>query len=124
MIATMRAMARRADEAAQALVELKAVDAAYPHGGTLVLEDGSTDGQALLATAGRRHSARSRRRSLLDRLGIAPGDRIRLGTATLEVRGVDPLRAGPPVERHRLRPAPDRSDRGAAARPAWCGPAA
>ena len=51
-VATMRAMLRRADDTGQSLVELKAVDDAYPHGGTLRLEDGSTDGQALMAAAG------------------------------------------------------------------------
>ena len=40
-VATMRAIARRPDGAAQALVELKAVDATYPHQGSLVLEDGA-----------------------------------------------------------------------------------
>src|SRR3712207_9284823 len=41
-VATMRAMARRPDGADQSLVELKAVDETYPHGGALVLDRKST----------------------------------------------------------------------------------
>ena len=87
VIASMRAMVRRADEQADALVELKAVDLAYPHGGTLDLEDGSTDGQSLMAPRNGIFGALAAP-ELLDRLGIVPGDQIRLGTALLEVRGV------------------------------------
>lgn len=85
-IATTRAMARRADETGQALVELKAVDAFYPHGGTLTLE-GAGDPQGLLAPEAGAFGALIAP-ELLDRLQIAPGDRVLLGTAELEVRGV------------------------------------
>jgi putative ABC transport system permease protein len=85
-------MARRADEERQALVELKAVDAGYPHGGALILDDGSTDGQRLLAESNGVFGALAGR-ELIDRLGIRPGDTIRLGSALLELRGV--IRAEP-----------------------------
>jgi putative ABC transport system permease protein len=87
VIAASRAMVRRADEQNQTLVELKAVDASYPHGGTLVLEDGSTDAQSAMALRDGKFGALAAP-ELLDRLGIAQGDEIKLGTATLDVRGV------------------------------------
>jgi putative ABC transport system permease protein len=87
VIASMRAMARRGDEAAQALVELKAVDSAYPHGGALVLEDGSSEGQSLLAPQDGTYGALAAR-ELVDRLDVKPGDKIHLGSALLEIRGV------------------------------------
>lgn len=86
-IASMRAMVRRDDEAKQALVELKAVDGVYPHGGTLILEDGSTDGQALMASRAGTFGALAAL-ELMGRLGVALGDKVRLGSATLEIRGV------------------------------------
>ncbi len=86
VVASMRAMVRRGDEESQALVELKAVDPSYPHGGTLILEDGSTDGQGTMALRDSSFGALAAP-ELIDRLGFAPGDPIRLGTATLEIRG-------------------------------------
>jgi putative ABC transport system permease protein len=86
-VATMRAMARRSDGEAQALVELKAVDNLYPHGGTLRLEDGGTDVQTRLALDNGAYGALAAP-ELLHRLGIAPGDRILLGGTSLELRGV------------------------------------
>jgi putative ABC transport system permease protein len=85
-VATLRAMVRRTDEAAQTLVELKAVDASYPHGGSLQLEDGG-DGQSLLAPSAGVFGALAAP-ELVDKLGISIGDRIHLGTEELEVRGV------------------------------------
>ena len=79
-------MARRADESTQTLVELKAVDAGYPHGGTLVLEDGSTDTRSAMAQKDGLFGALAAP-ELLDRLQIRVGDRIKLGTATLQLRG-------------------------------------
>jgi putative ABC transport system permease protein len=85
-VATMRAMVRRSDGTDQALVELKAVDRFYPHGGALTLEaDG--DPQDLMASQGGTFGALVAP-EILDRLAIAPGDRILLGNAELEVRGV------------------------------------
>ena len=85
-MATMRAMARRADENAQALVELKAVDAAYPHGGNLLVEGRSEDAAVLLLPQGGRHGALVAP-ELLDRLGVELGEEIRLGAETLQIRG-------------------------------------
>lgn len=86
-IANMRAMARRSDGATQALVELKAVDQAYPHGGTLRFEDGGTDVQDRLMLRNGVYGALAAP-ELLDRLGISPGDRILLGNQELELRGL------------------------------------
>src|SRR5687768_12051536 len=76
-VATMRAMLRRADQQGQALVELKAVDASYPHGGTLLLENGG-DGHSLLAARDGIFGALVAP-EVLDRLEIALGDRVFLG---------------------------------------------
>lgn len=84
-IATMRAMVRSEAADGQSLVELKAVDAAYPHGGTLAL-DPPGDAQSLLAESSGRYGALAAP-ELLDRLGIETGAAIRLGSLTLEVRG-------------------------------------
>jgi putative ABC transport system permease protein len=83
-VAGLRAIARRADDQAQTLVELKAVDAAYPPGGALDLEGGG-DGQELMAEQGGLFGALAAP-ELLDKLGISVGDHIRLGTEELAVR--------------------------------------
>ena len=87
VIASLRAMVRSPDGSNTALVELKAVDAGYPHGGTLRLEDGSTDGQGLMAAKDGIYGALVAP-ELLDRLHGKSGDRILLGTETLQIRGV------------------------------------
>ena len=71
-IATMRAMVRREDGSDQTLVELKAVDAAYPHGGALRRRRRSPSDELL----GRRGAASGAVAPdlLLDRLGLALGD--------------------------------------------------
>ena len=75
----MRAMLRARDE--RKLVELKAVDAAWPLVGEAVIEgadtlqEGIATGQALLQP------------SLMRSLNIAIGDEVRLGEATLIVAG-------------------------------------
>ncbi len=86
-VAASRSMVRRADESNQTLVEMKAVDASYPHGGTLSLEDGTSDAQGLMAERDGMFGALAAP-ELLDRLGIKAGDQIRIGTATLQLRGV------------------------------------
>jgi putative ABC transport system permease protein len=82
----MRSMARLEDQSDQSLVELKAVDAAYPLYGALVTDPplkrdalfGERDGIFGAAV----------QPILLDRLDIAVGDRIRLGENTYELRAV------------------------------------
>jgi putative ABC transport system permease protein len=95
--AEMRAMARAPGDGQSALVELKAVDGAWPLVGRMELETGDgNDGRALKAGAGL-DAALARRdgrwgavmeRSVLDRLGLAVGDGILLGDLTFAVRGV------------------------------------
>ncbi len=90
-LATMRAMARRTDGAEQSLVELKAVDDAYPHAGDLLLEDGTTIDAALADKDGIYGALAVR--ELLDRLQVSVGDRIALGEIELEIRDI--IRAEP-----------------------------
>ena len=75
----MQAMARKDDIAAP--IELKAVDGAYPLYGRLTLDEGRvaeapTGNQAYLAPGA------------ADRLGVAVGDSIAIGTETLRVAGI------------------------------------
>ena len=83
-VATLRAMARAADGKA-ALVEMKAVDGAYPLFGQVSAR--SCPARSLprshKATA---LSALSRTRLLLTRLGLKPGARLTIGDATFEIR--------------------------------------
>jgi len=83
-VATLRAMARTAN-GQSALVEAKAVDAAYPLYGAVVAEPDATPLASLLA---RRDGAFGAvvDPALLTRLGLEPGARVTLGTATIELR--------------------------------------
>jgi len=81
--ATMRAMARTNDERS-ALVELKAVDAAYPLYGAVAL-DPALPLPAALARAGNVFGAAADP-ALLARLDLAPGARVTIGEATFELR--------------------------------------
>ncbi len=85
-IASMRAMARNPDGSAQSLVELKAVDGAYPHAGAMVLQ-GGTETQADLAPENGVRGALVAP-ELLDRLGLKVGDRLALGAIELRVADV------------------------------------
>jgi len=85
--ATMRAMARTGDGRA-ALVEVKAVDGAYPLYGTVVLNPPGAGPDGGLASAlARRGDAfgAAADPALLTRLGLAPGARITIGAATFEL---------------------------------------
>ncbi|MFW2349439.1 ABC transporter permease [Qipengyuania sp.] len=75
----MQAMARHDEEAAP--IELKAVDTAYPLYGELRLEDGRTVGPPPADEAWLSPGA-------ADRLGVAPGDTITIGTQQLRVGGM------------------------------------
>ncbi len=92
--ATLRSMARLTDGSSQALVQLKAVDGAYPLYGEPLFEDGKT-----LADV-RRPDSVAVERGLLDQLRLKVGDSIQLGNATVRIVAVlvkepDRLSAGP-----------------------------
>lgn len=78
----LQAMARRADDTGDAVpVELKAVDARWPLYGQFRIEGGRKAGAPQGMTAWIAAGA-------ADRLGVRPGDRLMIGTATLTVGGV------------------------------------
>src|SRR5262245_4063606 len=81
--ATMRAMARAGDERT-ALVEIKAVDTAYPLFGNVALQPALTLPAALAQTGGAFGAAADP--ALLARLDLAPGARVTIGDATFELR--------------------------------------
>jgi putative ABC transport system permease protein len=81
--ATMRAMTRTTDGQAT-LVELKAVDGAYPLFGAVKLEPPGPLSDALAQHDGAYGAAADP--TLLARLAIKPGARVNIGNATLEIR--------------------------------------
>ena len=83
--ATMRAMAV-APDSSRALVEIKAVDAAYPLFGTVVLEPEGDLGAALAARDDVFGAAVDP--TLLARLNLERGARVTVGGATIELRAV------------------------------------
>jgi putative ABC transport system permease protein len=85
LAATMRAMTRTED-GRTALVEAKAVDAAYPLHGAVVLDPPQPLAQALEQRDGAFGAAADP--ALLARLDLKPGARIALGSATIEIRAV------------------------------------
>jgi putative ABC transport system permease protein len=82
-IATMRAMARTPDGKAT-LVEMKAVDGAYPLFGEAVLDPPGALSDALAERDGLFGAAADP--ILLTRLGIKPGARLMIGSAHFEIR--------------------------------------
>jgi putative ABC transport system permease protein len=82
-VATLRAMARTPDGKAT-LVEMKAVDAAYPLFGAAVLDPPGSLADALAQRGGVFGAAVDP--ILLTRLGIKPGARLSVGNASIEVR--------------------------------------
>jgi putative ABC transport system permease protein len=94
--ATMRAMARTND-GRSALVELKAVDDAYPLYGTVVLDPDVPLARVLMQRNGAFGAAVDP--TLLARLDLAPGARLTIGAATIEIAAIikgepDKLAAG------------------------------
>jgi len=81
-VATLRAMSRTGGEAA--LVELKAIDDAYPLFGKAVLDPPMTLADALAQRDGQFGALAAP--TLLARLGIRPGAQLTIGDAKLEVR--------------------------------------
>ena len=86
-VVTMRGMAHAEDGSSRSLVELKAVDGAYPLVDRARLEDGTALADALA------EGGAAVEKGLLDRLGIGIGDRLRVGMAALTVRAVLAARA-------------------------------
>jgi putative ABC transport system permease protein len=84
-IATLRAMARTQDGARQSLIELKAVDPAYPLYGRIGLSPSQSLGAALSRRGGVFGAVVDP--AILDRLGVELGGYIRIGEAALQLRG-------------------------------------
>lgn len=82
--AGMRSMARLSDGSDQALVEVKAVDDAYPLYGMLETRPALAHAELFGERAGAFGAAAPD--LLFERLGLKPGDRIMLGHATFELR--------------------------------------
>ncbi|WP_181705094.1 ABC transporter permease [Chthonobacter rhizosphaerae] len=98
-IASMRAMARTETGESQALVEIKAVDAAYPLRGTVALEEGLGLADALRERDGVHGIAVDP--LLAARLDAAVGDRVRIGNGTFEIRatvGSEPDKIGSGID--------------------------
>ena len=83
-VATMRAMARTEDGARRSLIELKAVDAAYPLYGAVDLSPAQSLDAALGARDGNYGAAVDS--AILGRLGLSIGDRMKIGEAVLQIR--------------------------------------
>ena len=85
-IATMRAMARTTDGNRRSLIELKAVDAAYPLYGGVTL----SPTQSLTTALGRQNGifGAAVDHAILSRLGIEIGDNIKIGDAVLQPRAI------------------------------------
>src|SRR4029077_1871243 len=83
-IATMRAMVRTPDGDRRSLIELKAVDTVYPLYGTVALSPAQGLAAALDRRGGRFGAAADP--TVLDRLGLALGDSIKIGETTLQLR--------------------------------------
>jgi putative ABC transport system permease protein len=82
--AGLRSMARLEDQSDQSLVELKAVDNAYPLYGELETEPALGRDKLFARKDGRYGAAVEQ--ILLDRLGIAIGDVVRVGNTAIEIR--------------------------------------
>jgi putative ABC transport system permease protein len=83
-VATMRAMARTEDGARRSLIELKAVDGAYPLYGTVILSPAQSLDAALGARDGSYGTAVDP--AILGRLGLTIGERVKVGEAVLQIR--------------------------------------
>ena len=83
-VALLRAMAVSLDGKRHTLIELKAVDAAYPLYGTMVLTPAQPLSEAL-APRDRAFGAVTQT-AVAERLGLKIGDRFKIGAATIELR--------------------------------------
>jgi putative ABC transport system permease protein len=84
--ASLRGMARTAD-GRLALVEIKAVDGAYPMLGELTLEPRLPVADVLAERDGAFGAAADQ--TLLTRLDLSLGDRVTIGSATFQIRSID-----------------------------------
>lgn len=100
--ATMRTMGRRLDGEDQSLIELKAVDAAYPLAGKVALAGGAD----FASTIANVPNAAAVDPALMERLGLKVGDKMRIGETEVDVRAavdqepdglIDRLTYGPRV---------------------------
>jgi len=80
----MRAMARREDNAARSLIELKAADEAYPLYGEVALDPPQALAEAFAKRDGLWGAVAAP--ALLDRLALKPGDVVRVGEASFVLR--------------------------------------
>ena len=83
--ADMRAMGRAVKNDSRTLVELKAVDKAYPLYGEVTLASGAPLDRALAQDSSGRFGAVVEP-ALLERLGLEAGDALKVGTQTFEIR--------------------------------------
>ncbi|MBO0346761.1 ABC transporter permease [Roseibium sp. CAU 1637] len=83
--ATMRAMARTTDDSDQLLIELKAIDGAYPLYGEMELANGGTLAESLARNEAGLWGAVADT-ALLNRLGLKSGDMLSIGRTQVEVR--------------------------------------
>src|SRR5215813_9266090 len=98
----MRAMSRPAVGDERALVELKAVDAAYPLYGSVALQPAMPLADALAQRDGRWGAAVDP--NLLERLGLKVGDSLRVGDADFQIRAwIEQLKARFPDAVWRIR---------------------
>jgi putative ABC transport system permease protein len=81
-VASMRAMAHRTDGKDATLVEIKAIDGAYPLTGQYRFKDKSLSLAAL-----RKGPAIAADQILLDRLGVKPGERLKIGDQNYRIVG-------------------------------------
>jgi putative ABC transport system permease protein len=90
-VVEMRAMASpREGQDARAMVELKAVDGSYPLAGAVELQPDAAAPEALPGVLEERAGAwgAAADPALLTKLGLNQGDRIRVGAAVFEIRGI------------------------------------
>lgn len=85
-VAELRAMARNGAGTKQSLIQLKAVDRAYPLYGAATLAGGTALADALAFRDG--HWGAVAEGGLFARLGVKPGDLIRIGSGTFQLRAV------------------------------------
>jgi len=93
IITETRAMARSEDAEKATIVEIKAVDDAWPLYGTAAFADGAgrpldLPPAALLADNAQSTAGAAVEKELLSRLGLAVGDKIFVGTTGFEIRAV------------------------------------